>query len=84
MWRLRHCFADDQQVMIQEGRMLLDYVTMNAIAISKILKKYDKVSCRGPFNLEMFTCVNPAKLSVYLLLKHRKRAENMMICMLFY
>lgn len=64
MWRLRHCFADDQQVMIQEGRMLLDYVTMNAIAISKILKKYDKVSCQGPFNLEMFTCVNPAKLSV--------------------
>jgi len=24
--------------------MLLDYVTMNAIAIRKILKKYDKVS----------------------------------------
>lgn len=45
MWRLRHCFMDDQQVMIQEGRMLLDYVTMNAIAINKILKKYDKVSC---------------------------------------
>ncbi|KAG6502704.1 hypothetical protein ZIOFF_034990 [Zingiber officinale] len=43
VWRLRHCFADDQQVMIQEGRMLLDYVTMNAIAINKILKKYDKV-----------------------------------------
>ncbi|XP_073006194.1 probable E3 ubiquitin-protein ligase BAH1-like 1 isoform X2 [Typha latifolia] len=43
MWRLRHCFTDDQQVMIQEGRMLLDYVTMNAIAIRKILKKYDKI-----------------------------------------
>ncbi|XP_074573319.1 putative E3 ubiquitin-protein ligase BAH1-like 1 [Curcuma longa] len=43
VWRLRHCFADDQQVMIQEGRILLDYVTMNAIAINKILKKYDKV-----------------------------------------
>ncbi|XP_018681460.2 probable E3 ubiquitin-protein ligase BAH1-like 1 isoform X2 [Musa acuminata AAA Group] len=43
MWRLRHCFMDDQQVMIQEGRMLLDYVTMNAIAINKILKKYDKI-----------------------------------------
>lgn len=43
MWRLRHCFTDDQQVMIQEGRLLLDYVTMNAIAIRKILKKYDKV-----------------------------------------
>ncbi|ONK63663.1 uncharacterized protein A4U43_C07F17600 [Asparagus officinalis] len=34
---------DDQQVMVQEGRLLLDYVTMNAIAIQKILKKYDKV-----------------------------------------
>ncbi|XP_020245025.1 probable E3 ubiquitin-protein ligase BAH1-like 1 [Asparagus officinalis] len=43
MWRLRHCFTDDQQVMVQEGRLLLDYVTMNAIAIRKILKKYDKV-----------------------------------------
>lgn len=44
MWRLCHCFEDDQQILIQEGRMLLDYVTMNAIAIRKILKKYDKVS----------------------------------------
>ncbi|RWW50562.1 hypothetical protein BHE74_00043157 [Ensete ventricosum] len=43
MLRLRRCFMDDQQVMIQEGRMLLDYVTMNAIAINKILKKYDKI-----------------------------------------
>ncbi|ONK74255.1 uncharacterized protein A4U43_C03F4380 [Asparagus officinalis] len=43
MWKLRHCFTDDQQVMVQEGRLLLDYVTMNAIAIRKILKKYDKV-----------------------------------------
>ncbi|ONK65118.1 uncharacterized protein A4U43_C07F33860 [Asparagus officinalis] len=43
MWRLRHCFMDNQQILIQEGRMLFDYVTMNAIAIRKILKKYDKV-----------------------------------------
>ncbi|ONK61531.1 uncharacterized protein A4U43_C08F30930 [Asparagus officinalis] len=43
MWKLHHCFTDDQQVMVQEGRLLLDYVTMNAIAIRKILKKYDKV-----------------------------------------
>lgn len=43
MWRLRHCFTDDQQVLINEGRILLDYVTMNAIAVRKILKKYDKV-----------------------------------------
>jgi hypothetical protein len=30
--------------MVQEGRMLLNYVTMNDIVIRKILKKYDKVS----------------------------------------
>ncbi|KAI3869674.1 hypothetical protein MKX03_011871 [Papaver bracteatum] len=41
--RIRHCFTNDQQIMIQQGRMLIDYVTMNAIAIRKILKKYDKV-----------------------------------------
>ncbi|KAI3927762.1 hypothetical protein MKW98_023363 [Papaver atlanticum] len=29
--------------MIQQGRMLIEYVTMNAIAIWKFLKKYDKV-----------------------------------------
>ncbi|PKI32801.1 hypothetical protein CRG98_046794 [Punica granatum] len=40
---LRHCFRDDQQLMLQEGRMLIQYITMNAIAIRKILKKYDKV-----------------------------------------
>ncbi|XP_066372172.1 probable E3 ubiquitin-protein ligase BAH1-like 1 isoform X3 [Miscanthus floridulus] len=43
IWRFRQCFIDDQQIMVQEGRMLLNYVTMNAIAIRKILKKYDKI-----------------------------------------
>ncbi|KAJ0982597.1 hypothetical protein J5N97_010852 [Dioscorea zingiberensis] len=43
LWRLRQCFMDDQQIMVQEGRLLLDYITMNAIAIRKILKKYDKI-----------------------------------------
>lgn len=42
--RLRLCFTDDQQTLIQEGRVLIEYITMNAIAIRKILKKYDKVS----------------------------------------
>ncbi|EEF38322.1 ubiquitin-protein ligase, putative [Ricinus communis] len=41
--RLRHCFRNDQQAMVEEGRMLIKYVTMNSIAILKILKKYDKV-----------------------------------------
>ncbi|KAF8398018.1 hypothetical protein HHK36_016944 [Tetracentron sinense] len=41
--RLRQCFTNDQQSLVQEGRMLIEYVTMNAIAMRKILKKYDKV-----------------------------------------
>ncbi|XP_059645182.1 probable E3 ubiquitin-protein ligase BAH1-like [Cornus florida] len=41
--RLRQCFANNQQAMVQEGQMLIEYVMMNAIAIQKILKKYDKV-----------------------------------------
>ena len=48
MQRLRHCFTDDQQALVQEGRVLIEYITMNAIAIQKILKKYDKVSTRVP------------------------------------
>lgn len=41
--RVRQCFKNDQQAMVEEGRMLIEYVTMNATAIRKILKKYDKV-----------------------------------------
>lgn len=42
IWRLWRCFSN-QGEMMQEGRLLIDYVLMNAIAIRKILKKYDKV-----------------------------------------
>ncbi|CAM8971384.1 unnamed protein product [Rhodiola kirilowii] len=42
LW-MRQCFKDDQQVMVEEGRLLIEYITMNATAIRKILKKYDKV-----------------------------------------
>ncbi|ONH95737.1 hypothetical protein PRUPE_7G088600 [Prunus persica] len=42
LW-LRQCFMNDQQAMVEKGRTLIEYVTMNAIAIRKILKKYDKV-----------------------------------------
>ncbi|KAI4365417.1 hypothetical protein MLD38_021402 [Melastoma candidum] len=41
--RLRQCFGDDRYILLQQGRLLMEYVTMNAIAIRKILKKYDKV-----------------------------------------
>lgn len=41
--QLRKCFRNDQQSMVEEGKMLIEYATMNAIAIRKILKKYDKV-----------------------------------------
>lgn len=43
---LRQCFKNDQQAMVLEGQMLVEYVAMNAIAIRKILKKYDKVCTR--------------------------------------
>lgn len=41
---LRQCFAGPQQTTAQECRMLIEYVMMNAVAMRKILKKYDKVS----------------------------------------
>ncbi|CAN8287231.1 unnamed protein product [Cochlearia groenlandica] len=43
MMRLLRCFADEKQALINEGQILIQYITMNAIAIRKILKKYDKV-----------------------------------------
>lgn len=41
--RLRHCFKNDKELMAEQSRMLVEYVAMNAIAMRKILKKYDKV-----------------------------------------
>lgn len=43
MMSLRNCFTDEKQALLQEGQFLIQYITMNAIAIRKILKKYDKV-----------------------------------------
>ena len=43
VWCLQQCFSDKKQTLFEEGKMLLDYVTVNAIAVRKILKKYDKV-----------------------------------------
>ncbi|KAM7264412.1 hypothetical protein ACFE04_002095 [Oxalis oulophora] len=40
---LRQCFKHDQLDIVQEGQLLIEYVTMNSTAIRKILKKYDKV-----------------------------------------
>lgn len=54
MIRLRRCFKDDHQAMVQEGQMLIEYVTMNAIALRKILKKYDKVSMNASILLILF------------------------------
>ncbi|KAF4369050.1 hypothetical protein CsatB_019499 [Cannabis sativa] len=45
LMQLRKCFKNDQQNMVEEGKMLIEYATMNAIAIRKILKKYDKIHC---------------------------------------
>ncbi|XP_027352736.1 probable E3 ubiquitin-protein ligase BAH1-like isoform X2 [Abrus precatorius] len=41
--RLSQCFKNDSQALAQEGRILFEYIAMNAIAMRKILKKYDKV-----------------------------------------
>ncbi|MQL80052.1 hypothetical protein Taro_012494 [Colocasia esculenta] len=43
LWRMRHCFSDQLLTMIEEGKMLIDYVAFNATAMRKILKKYDKI-----------------------------------------
>ncbi|KAF3581602.1 hypothetical protein DY000_02035599 [Brassica cretica] len=53
MMRLRRCFTDEKQALIHEGHILIQYITMNAIAIRKILKKYDKV--HGSENGKNFT-----------------------------
>lgn len=49
MIRLRQCFTNDKQAVVHQGQMLIEYATMNAIAIKKILKKYDKVSFKRTF-----------------------------------
>ncbi|XP_042012503.1 probable E3 ubiquitin-protein ligase BAH1-like [Salvia splendens] len=40
---LRYCFAAPKRKTAQECRMLTEYVMMNAMAMRKILKKYDKI-----------------------------------------
>lgn len=34
---------NNREAMIQEGQLLINYASMNATAVRKILKKYDKV-----------------------------------------
>ncbi|CAL0326689.1 unnamed protein product [Lupinus luteus] len=52
VWRLRQCFKNNRQALEQEGKILIEYIAINAIAMRKILKKYDKV--RNPVNGENF------------------------------
>ncbi|KAK1434984.1 hypothetical protein QVD17_00739 [Tagetes erecta] len=40
---LFHCFKDDQEQLINSALMLIQFVVLNAIALRKILKRYDKV-----------------------------------------
>lgn len=37
-----------REAMIQEGQVLINYASMNAMAVRKILKKYDKVVFHTP------------------------------------
>jgi E3 ubiquitin-protein ligase BAH len=41
--RVKSSLARDPMSMIQEGQTLVNYASVNAIAVRKILKKYDKV-----------------------------------------
>eukprot|EP00246_Nothoceros_aenigmaticus_P018251 TRINITY_DN9479_c0_g2_i2.p1 TRINITY_DN9479_c0_g2~~TRINITY_DN9479_c0_g2_i2.p1 ORF type:complete len:353 (-),score=38.02 TRINITY_DN9479_c0_g2_i2:25-1083(-) len=43
--KLRNRPAAENMAMIEEGRTLVSYASINAMAIRKILKKYDKVHC---------------------------------------
>ncbi len=45
--RVKYSLARDSIAMIQEGQTLVKYASMNAIAVRKILKKYDKVCMCG-------------------------------------
>ena len=62
---LFQCLKNDQQALVLEGQMLIKYVIMNAIALRKILKKYDKVSkypilsldCCFFFSFWIFLCL---------------------------
>ncbi|CAH1452250.1 unnamed protein product [Lactuca virosa] len=40
---LFQCFKGDHEALVHKGLMLIQFVVMNAIALRKILKKYDKV-----------------------------------------
>ncbi|XP_051152508.1 probable E3 ubiquitin-protein ligase BAH1-like [Andrographis paniculata] len=40
---MRCCFASAQQPRTQDCKLLIEYAMMNAVAMRKILKKYDKV-----------------------------------------
>lgn len=66
--RLCQCFKNDQEVMVQEGRVLIEYVIMNALAIRKILKKYDKVILNW-FCISEFSCQSNSVL-LYRILYH--------------
>ncbi|KAI3791633.1 hypothetical protein L2E82_05492 [Cichorium intybus] len=40
---LFQCFKDDHEALVHKGLVLIQFVVINAIALRKILKKYDKV-----------------------------------------
>nr|GEV74373.1 probable E3 ubiquitin-protein ligase BAH1-like [Tanacetum cinerariifolium] len=48
---LFHCFKDDQEALPHKGLILIQFAVMNAIALRKILKKYDTVhNCGSGMN----------------------------------
>ncbi|KAI3847577.1 hypothetical protein MKX03_024362 [Papaver bracteatum] len=56
--RIRHCFTNDQQIMIRQGRMLFEYVTMNAIAIWKVHSSVNGKNFRSKLRDEHIELLN--------------------------
>lgn len=57
--RLSQCFKDDREQVIQKGLSLIQFVVMNAIALRKVLKKYDKVSLLKFLLFYFRSCCDP-------------------------
>ncbi|KAI3869217.1 hypothetical protein MKX03_021443 [Papaver bracteatum] len=55
---IRHCFTNDKQIMIRLGRMLFEYVTMNAIAIWKVHSSVNGKNFRSKLRDEHIEILN--------------------------
>nr|KAJ0207678.1 hypothetical protein LSAT_V11C500263990 [Lactuca sativa] len=84
---LFQCLKNDQQALVLEGKMLIKYVIMNAIALRKILKKYDKVhnsisgvNCRSKLQAEHLEILQSPRLIELVAFYMNFSKSNEMIC----